>query len=134
MGHYAWRAHESNCVICSRSLTGRQERYCSNACRQAHKRLSALTEGATLDKRTCDFCERTFYPETKRQRFCCPNCSLLSKDASVREREEATCQLEGCEENAGWDGVGRARRYCCRAHQQKAYRVRKAAERLSESH
>lgn len=125
MGYYAWQAHESNCVICSRSLSGRQERYCSNACRQAHKRATKLTNGAVLDKRICDFCDRQFYPENARQRFCCPECSLLSQDAAVRAREDAVCQLDGCEENAGWDGVGRARKYCSRAHQQKAYRQRK---------
>lgn len=128
MGYYAWQAQESNCVICSRSLSGRQERYCSNACRQAHKRLSRLTSDADMGKRTCEFCDRGFHPETAKQRYCCPECSLLAKDEAVKEREEATCQLGGCEENANWDGIGRARRYCCRAHQQKAYRLRKAAE------
>lgn len=131
MGYYAWQAHESNCVICSRSLSGRQERYCSNACRQAHKRLSALTDDADMGKRTCDFCDRDFWPETTRQRYCCADCSALAKDEAVKEREEATCQLEGCEENAGWDGVGRARKYCCPAHRTKAYRLRKAAESAS---
>ncbi|MFC7922215.1 hypothetical protein [Streptomyces cinereoruber] len=128
MGYYKWQAHESNCVICSRSLSGRQERYCSNACRQAHKRAAKLTNGAVLDKRTCDFCDRHFYPESARQRFCCPECSLLARDAAVRVREDAVCQLDGCEENAGWDGIGRARKYCSPAHRTKAYRLRKCAE------
>jgi hypothetical protein len=132
MGYYAWQAHESNCVICSRSLSGRQERYCSNACRQAHKRLSALTSDADMGKRACEFCERDFWPETKNQRFCCADCSMRAKDELVKEREDAVCQLDGCEENAGWDGVGRARRYCCNAHKAKAYRLRKAAERASK--
>ncbi|GGQ29616.1 hypothetical protein ACFFKE_12890 [Streptomyces mutabilis] len=128
MGYYTWQAQESHCVICSRSLTGRQERYCSNACRQAHKRQAALTNDAALGKRTCDFCERSFWPESKRQRFCSPVCADGKRSQAEDARWDAVCQLDGCEDNAGWDGTGRARRYCSRAHQQKAYRLRKKAE------
>lgn len=40
-------------------------------------------------------------------------------------RWDAQCSLIDCENNAGWDGKGRARAYCSDAHKAKAYRLRR---------
>lgn len=135
MGYYTWQAQESFCVVCGTSLKGNQERYCSAACRQMQYRLSKLTSDQLWELRTgrdCAECGDAFEPRSPRQRFCSPICAARKKDAETEAREDAICELEGCENNTGWDGVGRARRYCCNAHKTKAYRLRKATERASE--
>ncbi|MET9835585.1 DUF2116 family Zn-ribbon domain-containing protein [Streptomyces sp. NPDC006385] len=137
MGYYAWQAQESHCVVCGTALSGRQERYCASKCRQRQFRMSQLTSDQLWAKRAgkdCEECGEPFDPKNTRQRFCSPNCAVRAEDEKIKAREEAECQLDGCENNAGWDGVGRARKYCSAAHRTKAYRLRKAAERASESH
>ncbi len=122
-----------SCEVCGGALSGRQTVVCSNACRQARKRMRKLTDAereALLWGRDCAYsgCLEVFDPRTPTQRYCDENCAAAHKREIENARWEAVCELDGCENNAGWDGVGRARRYCSPAHKQKAYRLRKAAE------
>ncbi|WP_231156510.1 hypothetical protein [Streptomyces sp. CNZ748] len=123
-----------SCEACGGPLTNRQTAVCSNACRQRRKRMRKLTDEqrlALLWGRDCAYpgCkEGVFDPRTPTQKYCDENCKAAHKSAIEEERWEAVCELEGCENNAGWDGVGRARRFCSNAHKQKAYRLRKKAE------
>jgi len=127
-----------SCEACGGPLSGRQTAVCSNACRQARKRMRQLTEEqreALLWGRDCAYpgCQDVFDPRTPAQKYCDDNCKAAHRREIEDARWEAICELEGCENNTGWDGVGRARRYCCDAHKVKAYRLRKAAESASES-
>jgi predicted nucleic acid-binding Zn ribbon protein len=129
MTYYPWEATDGRCVVCDGPLTGRQEILCSPRCRKARQRAAQLTRDEFWERlagRDCARCGDAFEPRNSRQRFCSPGCAL-NEDA----RWDAVCELEGCEENTGWDGVGAPRRFCCNAHKQKAYRLRKAAESAS---
>ncbi|GAU69918.1 hypothetical protein SSP35_15_00730 [Streptomyces sp. NBRC 110611] len=129
MPYYPWEAQTGRCAVCDRWLSGRQEMYCGEAHRKAHKRFEQLTaaeRSARLFGRNCAYCEEAFDPRNPRQRFCSTFCAERSREAEFEAREDVVCQLEGCENNAGWEGTGRARHYCSAAHKQKAYRLRKA--------
>lgn len=112
------------CLVCDTSLAGRRDVVCSARCR-ARKRAATVTREAFWDRlsgRDCAHCGKVFYPRNTRQQFCSPDCARFAKS-----REGAVCQLEGCENRTGWDRSGRPRIYCCNAHRQKAYRLRKQA-------
>ncbi|GGW18657.1 hypothetical protein GCM10018980_58430 [Streptomyces capoamus] len=124
---------DPRCEVCDTVLTGRQQVVCSNACRQARKRARKLTSDeyqAKLLGRDCEHCGDAYEPKNDRQRFCSENCAYRAKAEAEETRWESVCELDGCENNAGWDGSGRARRYCSNAHRQKAYRQRKHATPL----
>lgn len=126
-----------SCEVCGAALSGRQTAVCSNACRQARKRMRKLTNAeheALLWGRDCAYpkCREAFDPRTLTQRYCDENCAAAHKQDIEDARWEAVCELDGCDINAGWDGAGRPRQYCSPAHKQKAYRLRKAAEGASE--
>lgn len=125
-----------SCEVCGGALSGRQTAVCSNACRQARKRMRKLTGAeheALLWGRDCVHCGDAFDPHSLSQRYCDENCAAAHKQEIEDARWEAVCSLDGCEANAGWDGAGRPRQYCSPGHKQKAYRLRKAAESASES-
>jgi predicted nucleic acid-binding Zn ribbon protein len=126
-----------SCEVCGGPLSGRQTAVCSNACRQARKRMRKLTateHEALLWGRDCAYpgCLEVFDPRTPKQRYCSENCSAAHKREIEDARWDAVCELDGCDENTGWDGVGAPRRFCSNAHKQKAYRLRKAVESASD--
>jgi predicted nucleic acid-binding Zn ribbon protein len=133
MGYYSLDAREESCVVCDSPLSGRQEVVCSERCRKARQRARKLTAAEARERlvgKDCAHCGDAFEPRSSRQRFCSENCAEHAREAGYVEREDAVCQLDGCENNAGWDGAGRARRYCSNAHRQKAYRQRKRSAPL----
>lgn len=118
---------DPTCDVCDTPLTGRQKRYCSDRCRQAHRRATSLTAAEKRAKsmgKDCERCGDVFDPRNGRQRHCSANCAAQARDAGYEAREDAVCQLDECGDNAGWSGTGRARRYCTDAHRKKAYRQR----------
>ncbi len=125
MGYYTWESghRRSDCEHCGRSLTGRQERVCSPACRQALKRAAKRTR-EHLYGLDCPRCGDAFNPVNQHQKMC-SDCARAEREAADEARWEAVCGLDGCEDNAGWMGDGRPRRYCSTAHKQKAYRLRR---------
>ncbi|MGC0375910.1 CGNR zinc finger domain-containing protein [Streptomyces sp. SAI-229] len=121
-----------SCEACGGPLTGNQTAVCSNKCRQARKRARKLTDEqreALLWGRDCanPGCAEVFDPRSRRQKYCSPICANKEKADAEDARWDAICELDGCEDSAGWDGTGRARRFCSNAHKQKAYRLRKKA-------
>lgn len=136
MSYYPWETTDGRCVVCDGPLRGRQEIICSERCRQARKRAAKLTDADYLDRligRDCAHCGDAFDPRTATQKYCNANCSAGAQREAEGGRYDAVCDLDGCEANTGWDGVGAPRRFCSNAHKQKAYRLRKAAERASGS-
>ncbi|MFG2815729.1 hypothetical protein [Streptomyces sp. NPDC048410] len=125
-----------SCVICDGPLSGRQTVVCSPRCAQARKRAAKMADAeylARLMGRDCAYCRDVFDPRTASQKYCDANCAAAAQREAEEVRYETVCELDGCEKNAGWDGVGAPRRFCCNAHKQKAYRLRKAAESAPES-
>lgn len=47
------------------------------------------------------------------------------------DRWDAQCAREGCEENTGWDGAGRPRRFCSARCKTAHYRAAKRAQAAS---
>jgi predicted nucleic acid-binding Zn ribbon protein len=136
MTYYPWEATDGRCVVCDGPLSGRQEILCSARCRKARQRAAKLTREEFWEKltgRDCARCGDAFDPKNPQQRFCSPVCADNAKRSDEAARWDAVCELDGCENNAGWDGAGRPRRYCSPAHKQQAYRLRKRAESPSES-
>ncbi|MFI7357336.1 hypothetical protein ACIBTP_25795 [Streptomyces avidinii] len=119
-----------SCEVCGGALSGRQTVVCSNACRQARKRMRKLTDAereAMLWGQDCAHleCTKVFEPRTPSQRYCSENCAAAHRAEAEDARWDAMCELDGCGNNAGWDGRGAPRRFCSNAHKQKAYRQRK---------
>lgn len=135
MAYDQWEAMTGRCAVCDAPLSRRQEMVCSARCR-ARKRTATVTREAFWDKlsgRDCAHCGEAFSPKNTRQRFCSSDCAEADKRAEENAHRDTVCELDGCEANAGWDRSGRPRSYCCNAHKQKAYRLRKRAESPSES-
>jgi hypothetical protein len=90
-------------------------------------KLTAAERRTRAHGKDCDHCGDVFDPRNGYQRFCSPECAERAKADAEESRWEAVCELDGCENSAGWDGTGRARRYCSDAHRKKAWRQRKPA-------
>jgi len=126
---------ETECVICYRPLSGRQEQYCSARCKmRAHRKKSQQhTEKA------CVLCGAMFRPTRGNQTYCDfyyadETCAALQNELAARKLElddarwEKTC--EHCGEHAGWNGRGRPRRFCsnrCKTAFYRAAKQRKTA-------
>jgi endogenous inhibitor of DNA gyrase (YacG/DUF329 family) len=148
MTHYHPAQHTGECVHCHRRLTGKQERYCSAACRQATYRAGKRTGPPVL--RICALCGGDFEPVRPRQKFCtydmagfddeagflCINLQEdlweLEEDAKAA-RESAVCAH--CGKSAGWTGRGRPKKYCsgrCKVADFRAAKRAAAQEHVSE--
>ncbi|MFJ5118457.1 hypothetical protein [Kitasatospora sp. NPDC088548] len=114
------------CDRCGKALRGRQRAVCSNACRQALKRNAKLTNAERIG-RLCDVCGNCADYANGRGAWCEVHTARSRYLEAEAARWDVVCALEGCGNNAGWEGEGRARKYCSNAHSQKAYRLRKAA-------
>lgn len=77
--------------------------------------------------RPCDACGDASDYANGHGAWCEAHTARARHEDAEAARWDAMCALEGCENSAGWDGMGRARKYCSNAHSQKAYRLRKAA-------
>lgn len=126
---------------CDEWLTGRQTRFCSARCRTAAYRA----EGRAADPmptKVCRLCGADFTPLRGKQTYCdfegqasAACCEMQSALFTQRldgqsARWDATCAREGCDDNAGWDGVGRPRRFCsprCKTAHYRAEKRRKGA-------
>jgi hypothetical protein len=147
MPQYPHDQHTSACVHCSTPLGGRQERYCSAACRQAVYR--AGKRGGHPALRVCELCGGTFEPVRPRQRYCTYDIAGFddeaggeceSKQAELLEiadywkEARATAVCAHCGEPVGWAGRGRPRKYCSGRCKVAAFRAAVAAaqERTAE--
>lgn len=137
MGYYAPDNQLSNCGRCGEALTGRQERYCSQACRQAAHRAGQRTTFRPAMK-PCPLCGELFEASHPRKRYCdyydeagydCINAQEDLREA-VEDALEArrTARCANCGEAAGWGGRGRPRRFCSRRCKQADYRQRRAQQ------
>jgi endogenous inhibitor of DNA gyrase (YacG/DUF329 family) len=107
------------CDECSEWLTGRQTRYCSSRCKMRAHRREHTTPPA---ERVCVLCGATFRPLRGKQAYCDfesdadDTCAALQSNREVErlaldsERCDKTC--DHCGDWAGWEGVGRPRRFC----------------------
>src|SRR2546430_660363 len=107
-----------SCDECDEWLTGRQTRWCSPRCKMRARRREAGTLPA---EKVCVLCGATFRPLRGKQTYCDydddadPTCCQMQNErvghlrALENERWDKAC--EHCGENAGWEGVGRARRF-----------------------
>jgi len=130
--------NETPCDECGADLTGRQRKYCGSACKMRAVRR-AQREAQPAEK-TCRLCGATFRPLRGKATYCdylndaSPECSELQnalrqqRTATEDARWDATCAREGCDNNAGWDGTGRPRRFCSEAHKKAHYRAVKRAQ------
>lgn len=134
MPYYAWTEHSEDCEHCGERLAGKQERYCSPACRQAVYR--ARKDPSALPKlKPCELCGEAFQPKNARQRWCDyaeeaeRDCQSIQDDLeeaaeyAAEERREVLC--EHCGESAGWTGQGRPRKFCSNRCKTAEYRARK---------
>lgn len=115
--------YETNCAGCDAPLTGRQRRWCSDACR--------LRQYAKpLPLRTCRACGQPFQPVNARQRLCrygvdnergdvCFDAQEAQEehmDDTVnywREvRDSECCQGPTCTAPIPYSGKGRPKRFC----------------------
>ncbi|KAF2778712.1 hypothetical protein STPH1_3374 [Streptomyces sp. OM5714] len=131
--HYPAHSHAENCLRCDTPLTGRSERWCSNACRQAAYRAS---KRPTVEHKTCTACGAPFRPARPGQEVCAYSreadlyCKAVQDEQyedAIDEREakmNADCQW--CLKPTGWAGVGRVRKYCSDRCKVAAHRARKA--------
>ena len=130
------------CRNCGVMLAGRRKLWCSDRCRMAFRRAEEVLKEIGVGRRYCELCGEELHPlnpkticrvgedtlpgedcyelqtEERRKR-------RAEQDAAEEARWEATCP---CGSNAGWDGVGRSRKYCSNACRQRAYRDRKRAQ------
>ncbi|MET8132865.1 hypothetical protein ABZV24_13065 [Streptomyces sp. NPDC005251] len=124
----------SACEECSEWLTGRQRRYCSDQCKmRAHRR----EKGPRPAEKVCRLCGATFQPLRGKQTFCDYDndanvtCAAMQSELGELAREaqdqryDAECAREGCEDNTGWDGIGRPRRFCSARCKVAHYRTEK---------
>ena len=130
------------CEYCGTALYGRQRRWCSARCRVAYAREEQVVKKNAGTDRRCQICGNRLLPTNPRP-VCRPWEDTLDGDACfevqvVKQREaraaqtaarmkrlDATCP---CGNSVGWDGVGRARKYCSDACRQRAYRERRRAQ------
>ncbi|MEV6420557.1 hypothetical protein [Streptomyces sp. NPDC051662] len=136
MGYYDSDNHTDECQHCGEPLTGRQERYCSAACRQAGFRESRRPR-RRLALKPCPLCGDSFLATYPLKKFCdyeseaerdCQDAQDDLEEAELIaavEREEAVCAH--CGEPAGWSGRGRPRRFCSNRCKTADYRKRKIA-------
>ncbi len=136
MGYYSAADQLDRCERCGEYLTGRQERYCSPACRQAAHR--ARNRPAHVPMKPCALCGELFEPLHHRQKFCNyadeagTECQAMQDDLeeaawlTQEARKEARCAH--CSKPAGWIGRGRPRRFCSRRCKQADYRKRVAQQ------
>jgi len=122
----------TECEECGEWLTGRQKRFCSPRCKmQAYRR----DKGQKPAERVCVLCGATFRPLRGKQTYCDylndadETCSAMQNELAARKREledvryDKAC--EHCGEWAGWDGVGRPRRFCSSRCKTAFYRAAK---------
>ncbi|MFE1872612.1 hypothetical protein ACFW9N_17150 [Streptomyces sp. NPDC059496] len=133
MGFYSYDDQLERCARCGEYLTGRQERYCSPACRQAAHRARQPRELPPM--KNCPLCGELFEVWHPRKRFCdykdeagydCVNAQedlLEVAEFALEDRRAARCAH--CGESAGWTGKGRPRRFCSPRCKQADYRKRK---------
>ncbi|NEA19188.1 hypothetical protein [Streptomyces halstedii] len=134
MGYYAPDNHLCDCGHCGQRLTGRQERYCSAACRQAAYRGSKQPK--RLEFKPCPLCGEPFHVTSKRKKFCDyhdeaeDDCRAAQDDlddaAWLAAEERRTALCVHCGQPAGWSGRGRPRRFCSNHCKQADYRKRRA--------
>ncbi|MEV0117582.1 hypothetical protein AB0H77_30815 [Streptomyces sp. NPDC050844] len=136
MGFYSDDDQLDRCERCREYLTGRQERYCSPACRQAAHRARQPRERPPM--KPCPLCGELFEVWHPRKRFCdyydeagydCINAQEDLKEAAedaLEARKSAQCAQ--CAEPAGWTGRGRPRRFCSQRCKQADYRKRRAQQ------
>lgn len=116
---------------CEEWLTGRQARFCSAKCRMRAHRHARATPPA---EKVCVLCGATFRPLRGKQTFCDfendadDTCVTLQNERVAQrftldsERHAKTCAH--CGEWAGWDGIGRPRRFCSNRCKTAHYRAR----------
>lgn len=120
------------CNWCDKSLIGpSRKQYCNSACRQAEYRSWKKHRTRGEEKAPCVRCGGR-NPESRNQHgaFCsdCMDDRAAQQMETEESRWDAFCELDGCDNSAGWDGAGRARKFCSNAHKMKAYRLRKKAQ------
>lgn len=133
MGYYDSENHTDECQHCGEPLTGRQERYCSPACRQAVFRDSRKPR-KPREWKPCPLCGEPFEAIHPLKKFCdyedeaerhCQDAQDDLEEAeaiAAVEREEAVCAH--CGEPAEWSGRGRPRRFCSNRCKTADYRKR----------
>jgi hypothetical protein len=119
---------------CNEWLTGRQSRYCSSRCKMRAYRREHATPPAV---KVCVLCGATFRPLRGKQTYCDfqnnadETCAAMQDERETQrlaldsERSDKMC--DHCGEWAGWDGVGRPRRFCgnrCKTAHYRAGRAR----------
>ncbi|MEU7163179.1 hypothetical protein AB0A70_00775 [Streptomyces morookaense] len=136
MGYYEHDNHADDCQDCGKRLTGRQERFCSAACRQAGYRASKKPRKPIVWK-ICPLCGETFEATHPLKKYCdysdeaerdCQDAQDDLEEAqwiAEYDRKNATCAH--CGEPAGWSGHGRPRRFCSNRCKTADYRKRRAA-------
>jgi len=128
--------HRYDCAYCGAWLEGRQTIWCSAACRMAARRAEARRKAGP---RYCELCGEPLHPSNRGRRcrmdvdtvdgercYEMQLAPIIARRAAEDARWDATCP---CGRNAGWNGVGRARKYCSDACRVRAYRQRKRAAR-----
>lgn len=126
-----------DCDECGEYLTGRQTRYCSPRCKMRARRRSAQAA-----EQICRLCGATFRPLRGKQTYCDfendadESCATMQNELAALQsqaeerRWDAQCARAGCDNNAGWDGIGRPRRFCsdrCRVAHYRAERRQRGA-------
>lgn len=123
-----------SCEECNEWLTGRQSRFCSAKCKMRSRRRERGTPPA---EKVCVLCGATFRPLRGKQAFCDymdqadDSCSEMQNARDTHrlmldeQRWEALCAR--CKESAGWDGVGRPRKFCSDRCKTAHYRATKRA-------
>ncbi|RSS82460.1 hypothetical protein [Streptomyces sp. WAC06614] len=137
MGYYGHENRTDDCQNCGQPLSGRQERFCSAACRQASYRRKSQPAKARSMK-PCPLCGDHFEVTHALKRFCdyedeaedfCRDAQddlEEAKDIAQWQRENAACAH--CGKPARWSGRGRPRRFCSDRCKTAQHRKAKAAQ------
>ncbi|WP_157995663.1 hypothetical protein [Thermomonospora amylolytica] len=129
---YASGSRRDDCANCGEWLDGRQTQWCSERCRTESNRREARRKAGP---RYCELCGNPLHYSNPGKRcrmgedtvpgeLCYEqqHAPYAARRAAEDARWDAVCI---CGINAGWDGVGRPRKYCSTKCRVRAHRARK---------
>jgi hypothetical protein len=126
----------------ARSSNGHRTRsdalYCSPRCRVKAHRHANPRNASTVAEKPCAVCGALFRPTRGNQTMCDSNQScvqmrsqrmllLYEVEQAESARWDAICAREGCDNNAGWMGSGRPRKFCSDRCKTAHYRAQRKA-------
>lgn len=101
-----------SCIVCDGELSGKQRKYCSNACKQQNKYSNIRNCGKDKYKHQCVICGEGFYSNYKKGKYCSKECSKHAANLRRRRLPEVR-ECAYCGKPSG------RRKYCSRTCQRR---------------